>query len=45
MLIINEMNHVLKHADLDRDKNLATYNQPDLPIVSELSKAIIQFCK
>lgn len=40
LVIINQMNHVLKQAETDRSKNLATYNQPDLPIKAELVQAI-----
>ena len=43
--IIPEMNHVLKEAPADKDKNLATYNQPDLPLKPEFVKAFISFVK
>lgn len=43
--IIEGMNHVLKNASSDRNENLATYNNPSLPIDSDLCAAIIQFCK
>jgi len=37
------MNHVLKDAPPERDKNMATYNQPDLPLNSELVTGVIDF--
>lgn len=43
--IIHGMNHVLKDAGPDRVKNIQTYNQPDLPINSELVSAITDFIK
>jgi len=41
--IIEGMNHILKTADMDRQKNIATYSQPDLPIKTELVKVIVEF--
>ena len=41
--IIPGMNHVLKAAPVDRDKNLATYRDPDLPLKPELVTAIVSF--
>jgi len=43
--IIPEMNHVLKDAPADKDKNLATYTEPDLPLNSEFIKSVISFVK
>ncbi len=43
--IINGMNHIFKEAELDRLKNLQTYNQPELPIKSELIEVISGFIK
>lgn len=40
LVIIDQMNHVLKQSETERSKNLATYNQPDLPIKTELVQAI-----
>jgi len=45
LVIIPGMNHILKEAPEDRDKNLATYTQPDLPLKAELMPAIIDFIK
>ncbi|WDF56589.1 serine aminopeptidase domain-containing protein [Mucilaginibacter sp. KACC 22063] len=43
MTIIPEMNYVLKSAPVERDKNLATYTNPDLPLKPELMPAILSF--
>lgn len=45
LVIVPEMNHVLKEAPADKDKNLATYNEPDLPLKPEFVKALIPFVK
>ena len=41
--IIENMNHVLKIVEGDRNKNVATYMNPNLPISDELIKAITDF--
>jgi alpha-beta hydrolase superfamily lysophospholipase len=43
--IIEGMNHVLKPSEADRQKNLATYNNPDLPVMEGLVIAIVNFIK
>ncbi len=43
--IIDGMNHVLKQAPTDREGNLATYNDPSLPIKPELVTDIVDFIK
>ena len=43
LVLINNMNHVLKDAPADRDKNLATYNNPLLPISANLISTIVKF--
>jgi pimeloyl-ACP methyl ester carboxylesterase len=43
LAIIPGMNHVLKEAPADKDKNTATYNEPDLPLKPEFVKAMISF--
>ena len=43
--IIKGMNHIFKEADADRAKNLQTYNEPDLPVKSELIEEIAGFIK
>ncbi len=41
--IIKGMNHVLKHSEIDREKNMATYSDPTLPVAPELIKEIVNF--
>jgi len=41
--IIPGMNHVLKEAPEDRDKNLATYNDPALPLKLQLVTDVVGF--
>lgn len=41
--LISGMNHVLKEAPIDREKNLATYRQPDLPLKPELITGMVDF--
>ena len=43
LIIIPNMNHILKDAPADRDQNLATYQKPDLPLKAELVPAIVKF--
>jgi fermentation-respiration switch protein FrsA (DUF1100 family) len=43
LAIIPGMNHVLKEAPADKDKNTATYNEPNLPLKPEFVKAMISF--
>jgi pimeloyl-ACP methyl ester carboxylesterase len=43
LAIIPGMNHILKEAPEDRDKNLATYSNPDLPLKAELMPDIVGF--
>jgi len=43
MVIIEGMNHILKQAPADRQKNILTYTQPDLPLKRELTDNIILF--
>jgi pimeloyl-ACP methyl ester carboxylesterase len=45
ILIIENMNHILKEAEADRQKNIATYNMPDLPLKQGLTEALISFIK
>ncbi len=42
-VIIEKMNHIFKEAPLDIQDNFKTYNQPELPIKSELVQAISHF--
>ena len=41
--IIEGMNHILKEADADRQKNIQTYTNPDLPLKDGLIKSIAEF--
>lgn len=43
LLIIEEMNHILKEAPTDRAENMATYTNPNLPLAEGLMKGITQF--
>lgn len=41
--IIKGMNHILKDAPIDMEGNLATYNQPELPLSEGFMEKIIEF--
>ena len=41
--IIAGMNHILKKSVNDRMKNIQTYNQPDLPIMTDVVESIVEF--
>jgi alpha/beta superfamily hydrolase len=43
MVLIEGMNHIFKSAEIDRTKNIQTYNQPDLPVNTELVNGIGNF--
>jgi fermentation-respiration switch protein FrsA (DUF1100 family) len=45
LLVIPGMNYVLKEAPVTTAPNIATYNQPDLPIKPELVSAVVDFVK
>ena len=45
VLIIDRMNHVLKHSEAEQRANHATYINPDLPVVPDLVTAIVDFVK
>ena len=40
LIIIEDMNHVLKIAPLDRTKNIETYSKPELPLAPELCRVL-----
>jgi len=44
-LVIDNMNHILKESEADRQKNLATYSNPELPLKSGLLENIVDFIK
>ena len=43
LLVIKGMNHVLKDAPADEDKNMDTYSKPELPLSSNLVPGIVDF--
>ena len=43
LVLIKNMNHVLKITEGDRNANMATYNNPALAISEELVKSIVLF--
>lgn len=45
LAIIENMNHILKNADPDREKNIETYRNPDLPVMQEAIESISEFIK
>jgi pimeloyl-ACP methyl ester carboxylesterase len=45
VLVIDKMNHVLKHSEADPRSNHATYIDPTLPVVPDLVTAIVDFIK
>lgn len=45
VVIIDKMNHVLKHTELEQKANHATYFDATLPVVPELVTAVVSFIK
>jgi pimeloyl-ACP methyl ester carboxylesterase len=43
--ILNGMNHILKEVELDKTKNIATYNNPELPLKDGLIEILVNFIK
>jgi len=43
--IIDGMNHVLKESELDIQKNMQTYSNPELPLKDGLIDSIVEFIK
>ncbi|MFK5971072.1 MAG: alpha/beta hydrolase [Candidatus Marithrix sp.] len=43
LIIIQNMNHVLKESDSNPQENMATYNKPSLPLKSELIEKLVSF--
>ncbi|OCB78449.1 alpha/beta hydrolase [Flavobacterium crassostreae] len=43
LVLINNMNHIFRIIDGDKQANIATYNKGDLPISNELVKSITTF--
>jgi pimeloyl-ACP methyl ester carboxylesterase len=45
LILIEGMNHVMKRAPADRAQNVSTYGNPDLPLVPEMPKAVVEFVR
>lgn len=45
LVVIDNMNHVLKESDADTKNNMATYSNPDLPLKAGLVDVIVNFIK
>jgi uncharacterized protein len=45
LLIIDNMNHILKEAEADRQKNIATYTNQELPLKQGLVEELVSFIK
>ncbi|PAV30731.1 alpha/beta hydrolase [Virgibacillus profundi] len=43
LMLIEKMNHVLKEAPADREGNMQTYSNPDLPLADGLINGIVEF--
>lgn len=43
ILIVDKMNHILKEAPADREGNVATYSNPNLPLAKGLVDGIVDF--
>jgi len=43
LVVIDGMNHILKQATADRQMNISTYTQPDLPLKKELVEKLVPF--
>lgn len=43
LLIVNNMNHVLKTINGDVNDNISSYSNPDLPINQDLVNSIVDF--
>jgi pimeloyl-ACP methyl ester carboxylesterase len=43
LVIVEGMNHILKEAGNDKEKNMETYDNPDMPLHPEYVKAITSF--
>lgn len=43
IILIKKMNHILKVSEYDKASNMATYQNPSLPIAVELLNALSEF--
>jgi len=45
LVLINQMNHVLKQSGFGKQENMSTYNNPELPVKTELINAVDAFVR
>ncbi|KAA3438354.1 alpha/beta hydrolase [Rufibacter hautae] len=45
LVLLDNMNHVLKETTSDRNANLSTYSNPSLPLAAGLTPALVTFVK
>lgn len=45
LILLPDMNYVLKDVGDNRDENIASYNNPNIPVSAALAKQLIRFCK
>lgn len=45
LVIVKGMNHVLKNSPTDKEGNMATYNNPDIPLSEDFVSELISFLK
>lgn len=45
LVVVEGMNHVLKAVGPDRPAQLASYGSPDLPLVADVPRAVVQFVR
>lgn len=45
LIFIEGMNHIFKESEMDREQNLLTYNNPDLPLKEGLIDYLAEFIK
>ncbi|OCW96213.1 alpha/beta hydrolase [Alishewanella sp. HH-ZS] len=45
LVLIDNMNHILKDSSLDQNDNFSTYNNPSLPVSSLLIEEVVSFIK
>ena len=45
LILLDSMNHILKTAPADRKKNIATYNNPTIPLYPGLATTIVGFIR
>jgi pimeloyl-ACP methyl ester carboxylesterase len=43
LIVVDEMNHILKKSSLDMQVNMATYSNPELPLIPQCAEAIVEF--